>query len=247
VSARYLIRLDDACDTMDRNKWELFEAVLDRYEVKPIVAVVPDNQDSELMFAGRDPQFWHTVRKWAAKGWTVAMHGYKHLMHRTDSTLLVPYYRRSEFAGLSLEAQTLKIRSAWQLFLAQGVVPEVWVAPAHSFDVVTLKAISAETSIRVVSDGIAWNSYHEHGFHWIPQQLWGLAERGWGLWTVCLHPNQMTEQSIADFDAAMSRGFQRQIIRFTDIRLRSSRKTLLERLYHEYFWWRWRTLARRLQ
>jgi predicted deacetylase len=240
MSARYLIRLDDACDAMDRHKWELLERVLDRYAVKPIVAVVPDNQDTELMCEARDPRFWNKVREWAAKGWTVAMHGYRHTMHPTDGHLLVPYYSRSEFAGLSLEAQAAKIRSAWQLFLAQGVVPEVWVAPAHSFDLVTLRAIRAETSIQVVSDGIAWNAYHEHGFYWLPQQLWRLAERKWGLWTVCLHPNQMTEESIGAFGKAVGESFHGRISNFKDIRLRNARRSLAERLYHEYFWWRWR-------
>ena len=243
MSARYLIRLDDACDAMDRHKWDLLERVLDQHGVKPIVAVVPDNQDTELMYAARDPNFWERVRSWAGKGWTVAMHGYTHIMHPTNSNLLVPYYNRSEFAGLCLEEQATKIRSAWRLFMEQGITPEVWVAPAHSFDVVTLKAIRAETSIRVVSDGIAWNAYYEHGFHWIPQQLWRFAERRWGLWTVCLHPNQMTEESIAAFGNTVGASFRVQICSFKDVQLRDSRRSLAERLYHEYFWWRWRTAA----
>jgi predicted deacetylase len=241
VSARYLIRLDDACDAMNPTKWGHLERVLDEHGVKPIVAVVPDNQDAELMCAPRDPSFWKTVRAWAAKGWTIAMHGYRHLMHPTQSELLVPFYRRSEFAGLSAEAQAAKIRAAWQLFLAEGVVPQVWVAPAHSFDVVTLEALKAETSIAVVSDGIAWNTFHEHGFHWIPQQLWALTERRWGLWTVCLHPNQMSEAAIAAFGRRVGDHFRGRIGEFKDVRLRTARRSLAERLYHEYFWWRWRT------
>jgi predicted deacetylase len=240
MSARYLIRLDDASATMNRHKWELIERVLNQHAIKPIVAVVPDNQDAKLMFEARDPAFWDKVRDWAAQGWTVAMHGYRHVMHPTDAKLMLPYYRRSEFAGLSLAEQAAKIRSAWQLFLAEGVVPQVWVAPAHSFDLLTLEAVRAETSIRVVSDGIAWKSFREQGFHWIPQQLWGLAERKWGLWTVCLHPNQMTEEAIAAFGRTVGDSFQGRISDFKDIRLRSSSKSFAERVYQEYFWWRWR-------
>jgi predicted deacetylase len=247
MSARYLIRLDDASATMNRHKWQLIEGVLDQHAIKPIVAVVPDNQDAELTFEARDPTFWDQVRAWAAKGWTVAMHGYRHVMHPTDAKLLVPFYNRSEFAGLSLAEQAAKIKSAWQLFLAEGVVPQVWVAPAHSFDLATLGAVHAETSIRVVSDGIAWNSFQEQGFHWIPQQLWRLTERKWGLWTVCLHPNQMTDASIAAFGKAVGEGFHGRISDFKDIQLRNSGKSLAERLYHEYFWWRWRRLGHAAQ
>jgi hypothetical protein len=164
-------------------------------------------------------------------------------MHPTDVKLLVPFYGRSEFAGLSLQDQAAKIRSAWQLFQAEGVVPRIWVAPAHSFDHVTLSAVYAETSIRVVSDGIAWKPFREQGFCWVPQQLWRLAERKWGLWTVCLHPNQMTEESIAAFGTALGESYRGRISDFKDVRLRDSRKSLAERLYHEYFWWRWRRLG----
>jgi predicted deacetylase len=247
MSARYLIRLDDACATMSRHKWELMERVLNEHAIKPIVAVVPDNQDTELMFEARDPAFWDKVRAWAAQGWTVAMHGYRHLMHPTDAKLLVPFYDRSEFAGLPLADQAAKIKSAWQLFLTEGVVPQVWVAPAHSFDAVTLGAVQAETSIRVVSDGIAWRPFQAQGFHWIPQQLWRLTERKWGLWTVCLHPNQMTEQSIAALGKTIGDSFRGRFSDFKSIRLRSSGKSLAERLYHEYFWWRWRRLGQAAQ
>jgi predicted deacetylase len=243
MSARYLIRLDDACATMNRHSWDLIERVLNEHAIKPIVAVVPDNQDTELMFEARDPAFWDKVRHWAAQGWTVAMHGYRHLMHPTDAKLLVPFYKRSEFAGLPLADQAAKIKSAWQLFLAEGVVPQVWVAPAHSFDVATLDAVQAETSIRVVSDGIAWQPFRAQGFHWVPQQLWRLTERKWGLWTVCLHPNQMTEESIATLGKTIGDCFRGQFSDFRDIRLRDSAKSLAERLYHEYFWWRWRRLG----
>ena len=247
MTARYLIRLDDACDTMKRHNWELIEQVLKQHAIKPIVAVIPDNQDAQLMYGARDPSFWDKVRDWTAQGWTVAMHGYRHVMHPTDTKLLVPFYSRSEFAGLSLQEQAARIRSGWQLFLAERVVPQIWVAPAHSFDELTLRAVYAETSIRVVSDGIAWNPFHEYGFCWIPQQLWRLAERKWGLWTVCLHPNEMTPKSIAAFGTALGENFHGRISDFKCIQLRDSGKSLAERLYHEYFWWKWRRLGQAAQ
>lgn len=240
MSARYLIRLDDACSTMNRGKWALVERVLDEVGVKPIVAVVPDNRDPALIFEDADIAFWDKVRAWQGKGWTVAMHGHTHVMYPTDHKLLVPYYKRSEFAGLSAETQSAKIRAAWQLFLTQRIVPEVWVAPAHSFDLLTLKAIREETSIRVVSDDIAWNTFYEHDFHWIPQQLWTFADHWSGLWTVCLHPNQMSETAIGSFAKTLDAGFRDRLTCFNEVRLPIRQKSLVGRLYHEYFWWRWR-------
>jgi len=243
MSARYLIRLDDACDTMNRRRWGLLEEVLDRHAIRPIVAVVPDNQDPALVFDSRDKAFWERVRAWQAKGWTVAMHGHTHVMHPTQRPLLVPFYGRSEFAGLELDAQKAKIRAAWRYFLAEGVTPQMWVGPGRSFDVLTLRALREETSISVVSDGIAFDSYFEHDFHWIPQQMWRLAGRRAGLWTVCLHPNEMSEPAIAALDKIIGAGFRGQIIGSADVRLKKRRKSMLGRAYHQYFWWRWRRRA----
>ncbi len=240
MNAQYLVRLDDACETMNRHKWGLIERLLDQLAIKPIVAVVPDNQDPSLVFGEHDSLFWEKVRAWAAKGWTIAMHGHTHVMQPTNSKLLVPYYARSEFAGLALDHQADKIRAAWQKFQTEGVVPDVWVAPAHSFDEVTLEALGKETSIRVVSDGIAFSPYYEHGFHWIPQQLWNPVRRTSGLWTICLHPNGMSDSEISAFGNTMTSGFGDKITSFNQVRLSSHGKTLVGCIYHQYFWWRWR-------
>lgn len=243
MSARYLIRLDDACHTMARSRWQLVEQVLDAHGVRPIVAVIPESRDPKLSFDSADPEFWERVRSWARKGWTVAMHGHTHLMHAVQKAPVLPFYRRSEFAGLTLEEQSVKIRASWQRFLANGVEPRVWVAPAHSFDLLTLQALRRETTIRVVSDGIAWNSYLEHDFNWIPQQLWSLVERPSGLWTVCLHPNKMDDGAVTALDQALGR-FKGRVTSVPEVVLRQRPKTPVGRLYSAYFWWRWRLRAR---
>lgn len=238
MRARYLVRLDDASHHMDRARWGRIERVLDAHAVKPIVAVVPDNQDPKLTVEPSDPSFWEQVRRWATKSWSIAMHGYTHLMHPTQAKLILPFYRRSEFAGLTLDEQAARIRASWRLFLAQGVEPRVWVAPAHSFDVLTLEALRRETAIRIVSDGIAWNAYSEHDFHWLPQQLWNFSERASGLWTVCLHPNTMDDSAITALDQALQGRYHGRVIGVDDVRLPQHGKTTLDRLYNAYFWWR---------
>ena len=247
MSARYLIRLDDACHGMNRAKWDSIEHVLDRHGIAPIVAVIPDNRDSALMIDERDEKFWHRVRAWDAKGWTIAMHGYTHVMHPTDSKLVLPYYKRSEFAGLSLAEQSGKIKASRRLFNEQGIEPKVWVAPAHCFDLVTLQAIHNETPIRVVSDGIALDTYYEHAFHWIPQQLWHLSRHWFGLWTVCLHPNSMTQESIAAFDRDLGGYYKDRVIGFGEVRMRPRAKSAASRLFDSYFWWRWSAATRPLK
>ncbi len=238
--SHYLIRLDDACHTMDRFKWQLLEEVFDRFDIKPIVAVIPENRDSSLWCEAPDENFWEKVRSWQRKGWTIAMHGYQHLMHRTNSRLILPFYKQSEFGGLTYEQQAEKIRCSWEIFLSENVIPDVWVAPAHCFDWLTLKAIQSETSIRIVSDGIAREQYYDNEFYWIPQQLWEFKNKRNGLWTVCLHPNTMTEQQIELLGHKIEQSFSSRIIELGDVELRQRKKSFADNLENFIFWHRHR-------
>lgn len=238
MTAKYLFRMDDACHTMDKSRWQILEDLFDDFGIKPIVAVVPDNQDPKLNVDTFDPMFWNKVRSWQDKGWAIAMHGHQHLMHYTESKLVLPFYKRSEFGGLPYEDQSEKIRQSWKLFLSQGVEPKIWIAPAHCFDLVTLKAIRDETAIRIVSDGIACNPYYEHDFFWIPQQLWELNDRRSGLWTVCLHPNTMLDQDILFLRDMIERQFLSRIVGLNDVELVKNHRTLSDQIYAVYFWQR---------
>lgn len=238
MTGRYLVRLDDACATMDKKKWDKLERIFDTLGIKPIVAVVPDNQDSELIVEPPDKLFWDKVRAWQAKGWTIAMHGYQHVFHTIDrDKMILPFHDRSEFAGLPLNKQAEKIRASLRLFKQEGIQPKVWIAPAHCFDSITLAALLQETSIRVISDGLAVKPFYDHGFMWLPQQLWQLAPRKFGLWTVCLHPNTMSLSQIDAFGRQSSNKFYAErMTSFDEIEMDTRAKSYIDRLYAHYFW-----------
>ena len=46
--AKYLIRLDDANQFFDEEKWLRLENIFDDLDIKPIVAVIPKNKDAKL-------------------------------------------------------------------------------------------------------------------------------------------------------------------------------------------------------
>ena len=235
MTAKFILRLDDACSTMHREKWDYLEKILDFHAVKPVVAVVPDNQDPDLVHDDVDPDFWSKVRLWKEKGWTIAMHGFQHEMHHTEAKMVLPFYNRSEFAGLSLEKQSEKIKKSWHMFQTNNVTPNVWIAPAHCFDLITLKSILAETSIKIVSDGIARNQYYEHGFFWIPQQLWTFEEKISGLWTICLHPNTMSLEDLDALDHSLGK-FSSRVASIDTIQLTKRSKSLLDNFENSLFW-----------
>jgi predicted deacetylase len=160
--------------------------------------VVPDNRDPNLTFDWPEPRFWRRVRRWQAQGWTIGLHGYHH-RYETGDAGIVGRYRCSEFAGLSRAAQRRKIAAALDVFAQEGVAPEVWVAPAHSFDAITLEEL-AEQGVRFVSDGYSLLPHLDaRGLLWVPQQLGGFRRMPFGLWTVCLHHNRWTAAEVFEF------------------------------------------------
>jgi len=197
MAARYLIRFDDICPTLNWTVWTQVEEILHSAQVRPIVAVVPDNLDPKLRIAPARTDFWERVRAWQAGGWTIGWHGYQHL-YSSPSSGLLGIHAGSEFAGHDAAVQGEKLRRAWQVFQQEGIVPKVWVAPGHSFDMITVSLLR-EFGVRVVSDGFYWRAVEHGGSRWLPQQLWRFRSLPGGLWTVCLHVNSWQARDVERF------------------------------------------------
>lgn len=238
MKAKYLLRLDDASPFSDFTKWKAIEEILQRYKILPIVAVIPDNKDSDLLHQKSDPNFWNQIRDWDKKGWTIAIHGYQHKFHKVNYLQnIIPFYSRSEFSGLSLLEQQEKIRKSREIFLKNGLNPKVWVAPGHAFDNNTLKALANETNIKIVSDGISLFPYQKKGFCFIPQQLWSVKKKKFGTWTICLHPDNMSEKEINDLGLQLSSlDVYKNIIGVTDVKFKNNDKTLLDFCFSVLFY-----------
>ncbi len=191
----YLIRLDDACPTMDHKKWNKIFDILDKYDIKPIVAVIPNNADKNMIIDHYNNNFWNNVKKWQRRGYHIAMHGYDH-NYISENSGLIPMNNKSEFAGVDKNIQIKKIQHGWKIFKKNGISPKIWVAPSHTFDKNTLRVLKKETDIYIISDGVACYPYSKYNFFWVPQQLWWFEEKKDGVWTVCLHPNNINEEQI---------------------------------------------------
>jgi predicted deacetylase len=214
MSARFLVRLDDICPTMNWDIWNQVESTLQRRSIKPILAIVPDNRDPKLIVDAPKADFWMRVRDWQARGWTIALHGYQHA-YVTQHAGLIGLNAYSEFAGLSYQEQTLKIEAALAILDREHVKPAVWIAPAHTFDQTTVR-ILVEHGIHVISDGFYFRPITKLEATWIPQQLWSFRRLPAGLWTVCFHPNDFSESRIRQFDLDIER-FQSAIVSVPDV------------------------------
>ena len=153
------------------------------------------------------------------------MHGYQHVYHKVNrKKLIIPYYNKSEFGGISLVDQKVKISKSLEIFKKNNIKPTVWVAPGHSFDNCTLDAIKEVTDIKIVSDGIAFFPYFEKNLFFVPQQLWDIKLKNSGIWTICLKKT-IFETKI-----------HKKTINVKDIDFRKNSKSFFDRLYSlKYF------------
>lgn len=202
MSARYLLRFDDICPGMNWPLWDRLEPDLMRAGVKPLMAVVPSNQDPHLNVCAPAQGFWDRVRRWQAAGWAIGLHGFEH-RYVTNAAGIIGRNRYSEFAGLPPELQRAKLERAVEIFQSQGVQVDAWVAPAHSFDETTLDEL-CRLGIKCVSDGYALYPYVcPRGMLWIPQQLGRFRSMPFGIWTVCLHINGWKTADVNQFRAGL--------------------------------------------
>ncbi|HQG30899.1 MAG TPA: DUF2334 domain-containing protein [Deltaproteobacteria bacterium] len=203
--ARYLFRFDDICPTMNWITWQEIESLLVQYGISPILSVVPDNRDRTLALMPPVPDFWDRVRRWQDRGWSIALHGYQHTyVNRNRGMMgLTP---QSEFAGLPREVQREKLLKGIEIFAREGIRPDCWVAPSHSFDGTTVDLL-AEAGIHIISDGLwFWPHMDRRGMTWVPQQLWErVRTTPPGIWTVCYHPNEWSAHDIDRFREDLSR------------------------------------------
>ena len=201
--AQYLLRFDDFCPTMGTARWTAFEQLIGEFGIQPILAVVPENLDPELIIENPAPDFWVRMRSMEAAGCTIALHGYRHLCTSSGRSL-IPRHRFSEFAGVAEETQREWIHRGLEILRGHQLNPRLWVAPRHGFDCSTLKALQSE-GIFHISDGFARAACVRAGMTWIPQQLWAPAAKSSGLWTICIHSNNASADDLERLSAFLRR------------------------------------------
>ncbi len=192
------IRIDDVTPEMDWNKFYRMKALLDEHEIKPLIGVVPDTRDSKLKIDDYRPDFWEYIKALQDEGWTVAMHGYNHLYTMKNGGLF-PLNKKSEFAGYDFETQNSKISQGKCIMNENGVQTDIFMAPSHSFDKNTLKALKANGFTKI-TDGFGDKPYKRNGLIFYPisiKKSQSISSKKEGITTFVYHPNTMENK---DFD-----------------------------------------------
>lgn len=219
---KYLIRLDDACPTMNHELWGRMASLLDTYGVKPMVGVIPHNEDPKQVIDQENADFWQLVLAWKQNGWAIAMHGYNHVYSSKEGGMN-PLWEKSEFAGHPIDVQRDKIKKGVAIMRQKGINPKYFFAPSHTFDENTLISLREETDIRMISDTIASRPYKLRDFIFIPQQSGHPIKLPFGgLVTICYHPNTMTDASFRRLEDFL-RNHQQDMASFDKIDITSAR------------------------
>lgn len=231
---KYILRLDDASSKRDIDKWNKIESLLEKYDIVPLVGVIPVCKDPDMNIYSEDTMFWkETVKRWISKDWDIAMHGYEHLFESEDGGIN-PVNFKSEFAGLKYELQAEKIQKSISIFRENEIEPKVFFAPAHTFDKNTLIALQQYTNIRTISDTIATDVYCEDDFYFVPQQAGCCRSLPFEVVTFCYHPNKMTNRDFIDLESFLKKN-QKYFRAFSSVELKDRRLTTLDRFCRKLY------------
>lgn len=194
------IRMDDITPDMDWAKFLRFKELCDLYQVKPLIGIVPKNEDSNLKIDAPREDFWDYVKTLQAEGWTVAQHGYTHL-YTTKAAGIFPLNSFSEFAGVEYSEQYEALRMGQNILKEHGIETDIFMAPAHSYDKYTLKALENLKFWRI-TDGFGKRPYIRNNMVFYPisySQSSALRKKS-GYTTFVVHTNAMEEKDFKRYE-----------------------------------------------
>mgnify|MGYP001271000343 FL=1 len=195
-----LIRLDDIAENMNWDLMEKSEILFDKYKIKPVLGVIPNNQDRELLSYPRKNNFWDIVRAWKDKGWKIAMHGLTHVYDKdTQKKDYFGYGGRSEFCGHSLEVQTDRIKKGLKKFSEEKIEIKSFFAPNHTYDKNTFNALK-NSGINEVIDGYGLMPYKEKEIKFIPQLFYKIYALPFGIQSTQIHLNYWNQKDLDNFE-----------------------------------------------
>ncbi|MGZ4819998.1 MAG: DUF2334 domain-containing protein [Limisphaerales bacterium] len=195
MHSRFVLRLDDIAAGMDWKKFEVFESLARELDLPLLVGVVPDCVDPKLAVGPAKAEFWDVVRGWSMLGWTIAQHGYRHEYHTKEGGLF-GVGRKSEFAGRRPDEQLAALEAGKEIMVREGVWQPVFMAPGHSLDLPTLSCL-ASLGFKCITDGYGVYPYSLGDLVAVPQLFSVPTHFGFGVYTICLHVNRMSEGQIA--------------------------------------------------
>ncbi len=199
ISMQIIIRLDDIAPGMDFAKFHRMRELLEKYNIKPIIGVVPECRDENLCIGSEQDgvYFWQMVHKLKSAGWIVAQHGTYHV-YETENSGLLGINPFSEFAGLPYEVQFKRLKEGKDILERRGIFTDIFMAPGHTYDDNTVRALK-ELGFNAITDGLYDKPYVYKDILCVPCRLQD-AGKTKGFDTLCFHTNLMEEEDFKDLE-----------------------------------------------
>ncbi len=208
----YIIRLDDIAPNMNWETMLKVKKLFIEYKVKPIIGVIPKNEDKELKsYPLCNFDFWKEIKNFQSIGWKIAMHGYEHSYSRYCKK--VDYFGHggnTEFVGHSLEVQVEKLTLGLEIFKKQNINVDVFFAPNHTFDQNTIEACK-RAGIKSIIDGYGLAPYYKNDILFIPQLFYKLFKLPLGIQTFQVHTNYFSDKDYSNFESFIKRNYKKII------------------------------------
>ena len=212
---KILIRFDDIAENMNWHLMAKCEKIFDELNIKPVMGVIPNNKDTDLLVYPKKENFWQIVKKWQLKGWEIAMHGYNHIYDNdTNKKDFFEYGGKSEFYGHSLDSQLKKIKKGLDIFKKNNIKIRTFFSPNHTYDFNTFEALKL-SGINEVIDGYGLKPYLENNIKFIPQLFYKPFFLPFGLQTTQIHLNYWTENEFNKFSELIYKN-KKKIISYDD-------------------------------
>ena len=194
-----LIRIDDVSENMNWKLMQSCEKLFYKYDIKPLLGVIPDNKDKEFEKYEKKENFWSQVRDWQNRGWEISMHGFNHVYDKeTNKKDFFGYGGKSEFFGHTFEHQNNKIQQGLKIFKNEGININSFFAPNHTYDLNTFKALK-ENGLTNIVDGYGLLPYKEFDINFIPQLFYNEIMLPFGIQSTQVHLNYMNEEKFNKF------------------------------------------------
>lgn len=192
---KFLVRLDDLFPACNLYNWNLFIDSFRQNDVLCIVGIIPANMDETLKQGNEDivgyKELLEKIKN--CDNIVFAQHGYKHVISKNVRNPYLSPFSRAEFSD---DENVSSILSQGQEVLkSMAIDTDIYMAPAHGLSIKHLDQIK-DIGFKIITDGFSLRPYIHRGIRFIPQQLWRFRKLPFGTWTICYHPNNMTESQI---------------------------------------------------
>ena len=201
---KYIFRIDDVHEKMD---YEIFEKLTDIFlknDTPVILCIIPENKEPILNSSNYQIDKYFTRIKLLKKnGSRLIMHGVFHQIEKNYKNYFgINNY--GEFGYNSYEKQYRLLQKGKEIFIEKyGIGPNIFCAPAHSYNIETFKALKS-LGFRIISDGISLFPYKEFELLFYPQLFWFPLKFLPGIQTIAIHPQSLNSKKLKRIEKFVS-------------------------------------------